>query len=65
MYAVIRRYAAAAAIFDELERQQAEVQELLRASVRVAADWVRRRVPNAVGAPPQVTEGEVIFSFGK
>jgi uncharacterized protein YmfQ (DUF2313 family) len=96
MYAVIRRYTAAAAIFEELQQQQGEVQELLRAvpgfvtyyairaadgvgatitvcedqtgtteSVRVAADWVRRRVPNAVGTPPQVTEGEVIFSFGK
>jgi hypothetical protein len=32
-------------------------------SVRVAADWVRRRVPNAVGSPPQVTEGEVLFTF--
>ena len=94
MYAVIRRYAGAAAIFDELVQQQAEVQELLRAvpgfisyyairsddggatitvcddqtgtaeSVRVAADWVRRRVPNAVASPPQVTEGEVILSFG-
>jgi len=32
-------------------------------SVRVAADWVRRRVPNAVGSPPQVTEGEVVLTF--
>ena len=32
-------------------------------SVRVAADWVRRRAPSAVGSPPQVTEGEVLFSF--
>jgi hypothetical protein len=34
-------------------------------SARLAADWVRRRVPNAVGSPPQLIEGEVLFSFGK
>jgi len=95
MYAVIRRYTGAAAIFDELAQRQEEVQELLSAvpgfvtyyairsgdggatitvcedqagtteSIRVAADWVRRRVPNAAGSPPQVTEGEVLVSFGK
>ena len=94
MYAVIRRYTGAAEIFNQLEQNQAEVQQLLRGvpgfvsysvrsgdggatitvcddqagtteSVRVAADWVRQRAPSAVGSPPQVTEGEVLFTFGK
>ena len=32
-------------------------------STRRAADWVRRNVPDAAGSPPEVTEGEVVFSF--
>lgn len=95
MYAVIRRYTGAPEIFNQLEQNQAEVQQLLRGvpgfvsyyavrsgdggatitvcddqagtteSVRVAADWVRQRAPSAVGSPRQVTEGEVLVTFGK
>jgi heme-degrading monooxygenase HmoA len=32
-------------------------------STRRAADWVRQNVPAAVGNPPEVTEGEVLYQF--
>jgi hypothetical protein len=31
-------------------------------TTRLAAEWVRQNLPAAAGAPPAVTEGEVIFS---
>lgn len=33
-------------------------------SVRVAADWVRRNVPEAA-SPPEITEGEVPLHFAR
>ena len=34
-------------------------------SSRRAADWVRQTVPAAAGSPPEITEGEVLFQFGR
>ena len=34
-------------------------------SIRVAADWVRQNVPQAVGSPPEVMEGRVILQMSK
>jgi hypothetical protein len=31
-------------------------------SSRVAAEWVRTNLPAASGAPPQIIEGEVLFT---
>jgi hypothetical protein len=49
MYAVIRRYTAAAAIFEELQQQQGEVQELLRA-VPGFVTYYAIRAADGVGA---------------
>jgi heme-degrading monooxygenase HmoA len=35
-----------------------------RESTRLAGDWVRQNAPEAVGTPPEVTEGETIIQFG-
>lgn len=32
-------------------------------SIRLAADWIRQNVPAAAASPPEVTEGEVLYSF--
>ena len=34
-------------------------------STRRAAAWVRENVPAAVGSPPEVTEGEVVYRFDR
>ena len=34
-------------------------------STRRAADWVRQNVPGASGSPPEVIEGEVLYTFGQ
>ena len=34
-------------------------------SSRRAADWVRQIVPAAAGNPPEITEGEVLYQFGR
>ena len=34
-------------------------------SSRRAAEWVRQNVPNAASSPPEITEGEVLYNFGK
>jgi hypothetical protein len=95
MYAVVRRYQGATALFDELAKREQEVRDIIQSvpgfqsyylvrsgdggititvcqdqngtaeSTRRAADWVRQNVPTAAGSPPEVTEGEVVFTFGK
>jgi hypothetical protein len=32
-------------------------------STRRASEWVRQNVPAAIGNPPEVTEGEVLYNF--
>ncbi len=34
-------------------------------SIRVAADWVRKNVPQAAGSPPEVMEGRVVLHMSK
>ena len=34
-------------------------------SSRRAAEWVRQNVPAAAGSPPEITEGEVLYQFGR
>ena len=34
-------------------------------SSRRAADWVRQTVPAAAGNPPEISEGEVLYQFGR
>jgi hypothetical protein len=32
-------------------------------STRLAAEWIRQNVSSVAGSPPEITEGEVLFSF--
>jgi hypothetical protein len=95
MYAVVRRYKGATALFDELARREQDVKDVISGvpgftayylvrsgdggasiticqdqagtaeSSRRAAEWVRQNVPNSASSPPEVTEGEVLYNFGK
>ena len=54
-------------IFEDLEATQGifEDREGVSESNKRAADWVRQTVPAAVGSPPEITEGEVLYQFGR
>jgi glutamate dehydrogenase/leucine dehydrogenase len=95
MYAVVRRYKGATALFDELAKREQDIRVIVQGvpgfvayylvrsgdggatiticqdqtgtaeSTRRAADFIRQNVPAAAGSPPEVTEGEVLFNFGK
>jgi hypothetical protein len=95
MYAVVRRYKGASALFDELARREQDVRSVISevpgftayylvrsgdggASITIcqdqagttesskrAAEWIRQNVPAAAGQPPEITEGQVLYSFNK
>lgn len=95
MYAVVRRYKGASALFEELARREQDVKTVIQpvtgfvayylvrtadggASITVcqdqagttesskrASDWIRQNLPNVAGATPELTDGEVLYNFGK